>query len=171
MAPQFEGGVEAAEQVLASGATAVLAYNDLVAAGILSRLAQLGVEVPGALSVVGFDDIPLAAMLTPALTTVAAPTAQAGAAAVEALLSRLERPRRGARRASSKLPATLVVRGSTARARPRANHFHRQRKEQCDATPDDRGRRDRPHQPRPRRPEPGRGAASCPPTARPPPWS
>jgi DNA-binding LacI/PurR family transcriptional regulator len=115
VAPQFEGGVDAAEQVLATGATAVLAYNDLVAAGILSRLAALGVEVPGELSVVGFDDIPLAAMLIPALTTVAAPTAQAGAAAVDALLSRLEEP--GAQPAQPsvrELPATLVVRGSTA---------------------------------------------------------
>jgi DNA-binding LacI/PurR family transcriptional regulator len=50
VAPQFEGGVQAAEQVLASGATAVLAYNDLVAAGLLSRLAQRGVDVPGHLS-------------------------------------------------------------------------------------------------------------------------
>src|ERR1700760_3234675 len=112
VAPQFDGGVQAAEQVLASGATAVLAYNDLVAAGILSRLAQLGVEVPRELSVVGFDDIPLAAMLTPALTTVAAPTAQAGAAAVDALLRRLEEP--DAAPSVQQLPATLVVRGSTA---------------------------------------------------------
>jgi DNA-binding LacI/PurR family transcriptional regulator len=112
VAPQFEGGVEAAEQVLASGVTAVLAYNDLVAAGILSRLAALGVAVPAQLSVVGFDDIPLAAMLTPALTTVAAPTIAAGAAAVDALLSRLERP--AAAPTVQTLPATLVVRESTA---------------------------------------------------------
>ncbi len=115
VAPQFEGGVQAAEQVLASGATAVLAYNDLVAAGILSRLADLGVSVPGELSVVGFDDIPLAAMLSPALTTVAAPTAEAGATAVDALVAALTPgaleppPSRDHR-----LPATLVVRGSTA---------------------------------------------------------
>jgi DNA-binding LacI/PurR family transcriptional regulator len=116
VAPQFEGGVQAADRVLASGATAVLAYNDLVAAGILSRLAQLGIDVPGRLSVVGFDDIPLAAMLTPALTTVAAPTAQAGAAAVDALLCRLEPVAPAGRPAPSdrRLPATLVVRGSTA---------------------------------------------------------
>jgi DNA-binding LacI/PurR family transcriptional regulator len=112
VAPQFQGGVDAAEQVLASGVTAVLAYNDLVAAGIISRLAQLGVGVPGELSVVGFDDIPLAAMLTPPLTTVAAPTVQAGVAAVDALLSRLEDP--DAAPAVLDLPATLVVRGSTA---------------------------------------------------------
>src|SRR6201999_430671 len=90
VAPRFQGGVDAAERVLRSGATAVLAYNDLVAAGILSRLARLGVDVPEDLSVVGFDDIPLAAMLTPALTTVAAPTAQAGAAAVDALLGAID---------------------------------------------------------------------------------
>jgi DNA-binding LacI/PurR family transcriptional regulator len=112
VAPQFEGGVNAAEQVLASGVTAVLAYNDLVAAGILSRLAQLGVDVPGELSVVGFDDIPLAAMLTPALTTVAAPTAEAGATAVDALLSRLDEP--DAPATEQELPAVLVVRATTA---------------------------------------------------------
>jgi DNA-binding LacI/PurR family transcriptional regulator len=111
VAPQFEGGVEAVEQVLASEVTAVLAYNDLVAAGILSRLAQLGVEVPARLSVVGFDDIPLAAMLTPALTTVAAPTVQAGAAAVDALLGRLEHP--DAPSTEQQLPATLVARDTT----------------------------------------------------------
>jgi DNA-binding LacI/PurR family transcriptional regulator len=114
VAPRFEGGAGAAERVLAGGVTAVLAYNDLVAAGILSRLAELGVGVPDELSVVGFDDIPLAAMLTPALTTVAAPTAQAGACAVEALLGRLQ-PGTPARAACEHaLPATLVVRGSTA---------------------------------------------------------
>jgi LacI family transcriptional regulator len=85
-----------------------------VAAGILSRLAQLGVEVPGELSVVGFDDIPLAAMLTPALTTVAAPTAQAGVAAVDALLSRLDPDAPPVKASASELPATLVVRDSTA---------------------------------------------------------
>ncbi|HTU96296.1 MAG TPA: LacI family DNA-binding transcriptional regulator [Solirubrobacteraceae bacterium] len=115
VAPQFQGGVDAADAVLASGATAVLAYNDLVAAGILSRLAHLGVAVPDELSVVGFDDIALAAMLTPALTTVAAPTIQAGAAAVDALLSRLDDP--DAPPDCRRLPATLVVRASTAARR------------------------------------------------------
>src|SRR6185312_998679 len=118
VAPQFGGGVNAAEQVLASDVTAVLAYNDLVAAGMLSRLAQLGVEVPAQLSVLGFDDIPLAAMLTPALTTVSAPTVRAGAAAVDALLSRLEQP--DAPPTAQQLPAALVVRETTGA--PRAGH-------------------------------------------------
>ncbi|MGZ4299348.1 MAG: LacI family DNA-binding transcriptional regulator [Solirubrobacteraceae bacterium] len=118
VAPRFEGGIAAAEAVLASGATAVLAYNDLVAAGILSRLAELGVNVPEELSVVGFDDIPLAAMLTPALTTVAAPTVRAGAVAVETLLDRLEPEPQAPDSEDHELPATLVVRGSTAAPSP-----------------------------------------------------
>ena len=118
VAPQFEGGVNAAEQVLASDVTAVLAYNDLVAAGMLRRLAQLGVEVPAQLSVLGFDDIPLAAMLTPALTTVSAPTVRAGAAAVDALLCRLEHS--DAPPTAQQLPATLVVRETTVA--PRGGH-------------------------------------------------
>jgi DNA-binding LacI/PurR family transcriptional regulator len=112
VAPQFQGGVDVTEQVLAAGVTAVLAYNDLVAAGVLSRLYQLGVQVPSELSVIGFDDIALAAMLTPALTTVAAPTVQAGAAAVDALLNRLTDP--DAPATAEQLPATLVVRDTTA---------------------------------------------------------
>jgi DNA-binding LacI/PurR family transcriptional regulator len=114
VAPQFESGVGAAERVLEAGVTAVLAYNDLVAVGILSRLAQLGVTVPDELSVVGFDDIPLAAMVTPALTTVALPTALAGQAAVDLLLGRLENAGPPTARDLRKLPASLVIRGSTS---------------------------------------------------------
>jgi DNA-binding LacI/PurR family transcriptional regulator len=114
VAPQFQSGMAAVEPVLAAGATAVLAYNDLVAVGILSRLAQLGVNVPGELSVVGFDDIPLAAMVTPALTSVALPTALAGQAAVELLLDRLQSETPRALGQIRKLPARLVVRASTA---------------------------------------------------------
>jgi LacI family transcriptional regulator, galactose operon repressor len=112
VAPQFQSGAETAEQVLETGATAVLAYNDLVAVGILSRLAELGVAVPGQLSVVGFDDIPLAAMVSPPLTTVSLPTIRAGEVAVEVLLERLQSggPVPPTVR---KLPATLIVRGTT----------------------------------------------------------
>jgi DNA-binding LacI/PurR family transcriptional regulator len=114
VAPQFASGAAAADRVLETGATAVLAYNDLVAVGVLSRLAELGVRVPDELSVVGFDDIPLAAMVTPPLTTVAAPAELAGRAAVEALLDRLEPGTAQPVAAVQRLPATLVVRSSTA---------------------------------------------------------
>jgi DNA-binding LacI/PurR family transcriptional regulator len=113
VAPQFQSGVQTAEQVLETGATAVLAYNDLVAVGILSRLAELGVRVPDQLSVVGFDDIPLAAMVIPPLTTVSLPTMRAGEAAIDVLLERLQS--RGSVQATPrKLPATLIVRSTTA---------------------------------------------------------
>lgn len=110
----FPSGAAAADEVLKTGATAVLAYNDLVAVGILSRLAELGVRVPDELSVVGFDDIPLAAMVTPPLTTVAAPTALAGRTAVEALLDRLRDGAASSPATVQRLATTLVVRGSTA---------------------------------------------------------
>ncbi|HEY5399342.1 MAG TPA: LacI family DNA-binding transcriptional regulator [Trebonia sp.] len=114
VAPQFDSGVQTAERILHTGATAVLAYNDLVAVGILSRLAELGVTVPAQLSVIGFDDIPLAAMVTPALTSVSAPTALAGQAAIDILLSRLGRPATPESEDVRTLPATLVRRASTA---------------------------------------------------------
>ena len=112
VAPQFQSGVERAEQVLETGATAVIAYNDLVAVGILSRLAELGIRVPEQLSVVGFDDIPLAAMVIPPLTTVSVPTVRAGRVAVEVLLDRL-RSRGSTSPIAHKLPATLIVRSTT----------------------------------------------------------
>lgn len=109
--PQFEGGVAAADQVLAAGVTAVIGYNDLVALGLLNRFTARGVRVPGDLSVLGFDDIALAAMVHPSLTTVALPKEQAGRAGVDLLLQLLEQPDRPAVR--RELPVQLMVRGST----------------------------------------------------------
>ncbi|PJI84851.1 DUF6807 family protein [Luteimicrobium subarcticum] len=71
-------GYEAAEAVVATRATAVVAYNDLVAFGLLGRLRELDVPVPGQISVVGFDDIDLARFATPPLTTVAVPRSALG---------------------------------------------------------------------------------------------
>jgi DNA-binding LacI/PurR family transcriptional regulator len=71
--PYVSGGVAAADLVIASGATAVLAYNDLVAFGLLKRLRQRGVRVPEDISVVGVDNIPMSALTTPALTSVGIP--------------------------------------------------------------------------------------------------
>jgi LacI family transcriptional regulator len=69
----LDAGWDAAEAALASGATAVVAFNDLIALGLLSRLRELEVPVPGRLSVVGVDDIPYARFSDPALTTVSVP--------------------------------------------------------------------------------------------------
>jgi LacI family transcriptional regulator len=69
-------------------ATAVFAATDMVAAGVLKALRGRGVRVPEDVSVVGFDDIPLASDLTPALTTVHVPHEQLGREAVRLALHR-----------------------------------------------------------------------------------
>ncbi|GAA1642362.1 LacI family DNA-binding transcriptional regulator [Georgenia ruanii] len=117
-APVFSGGMAAADLVLASGATAVLAYNDLMAIGLLARARERGVEVPGELSVVSFDDIPLAVAVSPALTTVAVPVGMLARTAVDLLTEMIDEERTGAvgppaRRSRLDLPVELKVRGTT----------------------------------------------------------
>jgi LacI family transcriptional regulator len=74
----FAEGYESAARVLASSATGVLAFNDLVAMGLMSALIERGVRVPEEMSVVGFDDIPFARYLTPPLTTASVPVTELG---------------------------------------------------------------------------------------------
>lgn len=83
--PTVADGYAAAEAVLATRATAVVAYNDQVAFGLLAHLSELGVSVPEDVSVVGFDDIELARYAAPSLTTVRVPHDQLGAHAWERL--------------------------------------------------------------------------------------
>ena len=110
--PYFAGGTQAADYAVASGATAVVAFNDLMALGILDRLRHRGVDVPGEMSVVGFDDVQLATLVSPALTTVRAPLARLGRRAVDLLLARL----RGGTPTGSQLPVELTIRGSSGPA-------------------------------------------------------
>lgn len=77
-----EDGDEAAEAVrdaARDGVTAVIAFNDLVALGLMTRLRELGVDVPGDLSVAGFDDVPMSRYATPRLTSMSVPRAEMGA--------------------------------------------------------------------------------------------
>jgi DNA-binding LacI/PurR family transcriptional regulator len=110
--PQFEGGVAAADLAVASGATAVIGYNDLVALGLLSRLGARGIPVPDAISVVGCDDIGMSAMNHPALTTVSVPKRSAGRATVGLLLSMLDAGAE-AGPVHRELPTQLIVRDTT----------------------------------------------------------
>jgi len=89
--------------------TAIVAANDQVAIGAIRALHELGYRVPDDVSVVGFDDTPLASYTVPALSTVAIPTYELGRAAVALLLKMLE----GQRVLSVVLPCTLRVREST----------------------------------------------------------
>ncbi len=114
---RFSAGVRAADLVLAAGATAVVAYNDEVAVGVINRLADRGVRVPDDVSVVGFDDTSLAEMVTPRLTTVRLPTAAAGRAGARLLLDAL-RDRAPATPSPLSLPGELIVRSSTGPHRP-----------------------------------------------------
>jgi len=110
--PQFDGGVAAADPVLAAGVTAVIAYNDVIALGLLNRFNARGIAVPTAISVIGFDDIALAAMVHPALTTVGVPMESSGRAGVDLLLGLLRDPA-GFGTARRELGTNLMVRGST----------------------------------------------------------
>jgi DNA-binding LacI/PurR family transcriptional regulator len=111
---RFSSGVLAADLILATAATGVVAYNDEVAVGVLNRLADRQMRVPGDLSVVGFDDTLLAEMVTPRLTTVRIPAAAAGTAAVGMLLDVVHGRQAAGRRL--RLEAELVVRSSTGPA-------------------------------------------------------
>ncbi|WTP55649.1 LacI family transcriptional regulator [Streptomyces phaeochromogenes] len=105
------GGTAAAAGVIASGASAVIAHNDLVALGVIAGARQLGVRVPDDLSVVGIDDMPLAATAYPALSTIAVPMDRAGALSLEMLSQAIADEHREPR--TLRLPTQLVVRGST----------------------------------------------------------
>jgi len=116
-APTYEGGVAAADQVVATAATAVVTYNDLMAIGLLARLHARGISVPDDLSVLGVDDIEMSRMAIPALTTVRLPKQRIGQIAVEILLGLIMMPeslppilRQNA------LPGELIVRSSTGLA-------------------------------------------------------
>jgi LacI family transcriptional regulator len=83
--PFVSGGYQAADLAVASGATALFAYNDLVAIGALERLRHRDIDVPGRMSVVGFDDVAFAELTFPTLTTVAIPLRTMGRRGVDAL--------------------------------------------------------------------------------------
>jgi DNA-binding LacI/PurR family transcriptional regulator len=115
--PVFSGGYRGADEALATGASAVFAYNDLVALGVMSRFAARGVRVPEEISVIGFDDIPMASMTSPPLTTVVMPMATVAKASASILLSLLagtvpQRP------AGKELATRLVIRGTTGAHAP-----------------------------------------------------
>jgi LacI family transcriptional regulator/LacI family repressor for deo operon, udp, cdd, tsx, nupC, and nupG len=112
---RFSDGVRAADLVLATPATAVVAYNDEVAVGVLNRLVDRGLRVPDDLSVVGVDDTSLAEMVTPRLTTVRLPAAESGRAAVRMLLDVIAG--RPGPDGPLLLQAELIVRSSTGPVR------------------------------------------------------
>lgn len=110
--PKQTSGAAAADALLTSKASACLAFNDLLAIGMLRRLQSRGVNVPQDVSIVGCDDIFGADFCNPPLTTITAPKEQAGRVATSMLLGRLEHGELAARQAAA-LPTHLTVREST----------------------------------------------------------
>jgi DNA-binding LacI/PurR family transcriptional regulator len=108
--------VPTAGRPIAGRPTAILCFSDALAQGVVQAAQDLGLRVPEDLSVVGFDDSPLAARLRPALTTVRQDVRQKGHAAAAALTRSIEDARNGAPASAEHLflPAELIVRASTA---------------------------------------------------------
>jgi LacI family transcriptional regulator len=110
---EVEGGRSAGTELLsrAERPSAIFAFNDQLAVGALQAALELGLRVPGDVSVVGFDDTAEAQIVTPRLTTVHQPLAEIGRMGVSLLTRLLEGKRVEALHVE--LETTLVVRGST----------------------------------------------------------
>ena len=109
----FEQGYAAGLELLGDDRdfTAIIAFNDLLAGGVVRAARELGVDVPGQVSIVGFDDIMLASLLEPALTTVRAPKYEMGARAAQLLFEHMSSE---SEMRWELLRGSLVVRRSTA---------------------------------------------------------
>lgn len=110
---RFESGVSAGHRILSADPrpTAILASNDEMAAGVLHAARALGLDVPGDLSIIGFDDTAIAAHLWPPLTTVRWPIADMARAAAHKLLADTPDADPVAARPSL-FPSTLIQRAS-----------------------------------------------------------
>jgi LacI family transcriptional regulator len=112
---RLESGRDAARALLALAppATAVVCANDMMALGVMQECRSAGVAIPGDLSLIGFDDIAIASLTEPALTTVSLSREELGREAVAALMATINHA--GHRGVEIPIATTLVVRRSTAR--------------------------------------------------------
>ena len=111
--PTIEDGYQAAKNLLElpSRPTAIISVNDLLSIGAVRATADAGLHVPNHLSLVGFDDIPMANYLVPRLTTVSKDAYAAGKKAFEILMKRMQNP--DLPRQKIQTSARLVIREST----------------------------------------------------------
>ena len=112
---QFQSGLTAARKILShtKKPSAIFASNDDMAAAVLVIADELGLSVPQDLSVAGFDDIPLAAAVSPALTTIRQPVEELAEAAI-GLLEQMIAGEDGATESVKILDFAFIKRGSTA---------------------------------------------------------
>jgi DNA-binding LacI/PurR family transcriptional regulator len=115
---RLEGGRLAARQMLAEPGrqTAVVVANDMMALGVMQECRAAGLRIPGDMSIIGFDDIALAALTDPPLTTVSLSRQTLGRQAVDALVAMLNHSERQG--VEIPIPTSLVVRQSTGPAAP-----------------------------------------------------
>lgn len=113
----MESGLAAVRKMVASGSmpTAIFAGNDEMAIGVIRGLREAGLTCPGDVSVVGFDDIPVASYFDPAITTMHQPREAIGRIATEALIEIIEGDVSEDRPRHVILKSELVIRDSTAR--------------------------------------------------------
>jgi LacI family transcriptional regulator len=95
---------------LAQPPTAIFASNDISALGVMDAVRNRGLRIPEDCSIIGFDDIPQAAQVYPALTTIRQPLAEMGRVATQLLLSYIDHPDAAVKRIE--LPTELVIRQS-----------------------------------------------------------
>jgi LacI family transcriptional regulator len=114
--PTIEDGYQAAKKLLERSArpTALIAINDLLAIGALRAASDLGLRIPRDLSLVGYDDIPMADYVVPRLTTVSKDAHTLGTKAFEVLMARMQSPDLPRQRIQR--PAKFIIRESTGRA-------------------------------------------------------
>ncbi|PLS29844.1 LacI family DNA-binding transcriptional regulator [Bifidobacterium parmae] len=118
--PTYAGGVNAGDALLLEPEiTGVVAFNDLVATGLIGRLSERGVDIPGEVSVIGVDDSVLARVVRPQLTTIDVRQERMGALAMQMLINKIESaafPEDAAEAAEPQVelvPEILVTREST----------------------------------------------------------
>lgn len=110
----IETSYSAAEQAMAHEPTAFICFNDLAAIGVMSRLREMGLDVPGDISVAGFDDIVIARRFLPTLTTATSPRDELGRLAWLLLHDSING--RAPAEHATLVPATLQRRQSTGPA-------------------------------------------------------
>ena len=113
---RYQGGETAMEQLLRldEPPSAVFACNDVMAIGALRAIRNAGLQVPSDVSIVGFDDIPLASAVSPALTTVAQPIVELATLAAQLLMSRIRNRQGDEPGQRAVLDTKLIIRDSCA---------------------------------------------------------
>ena len=111
---KLEAGMRGTDSILRNHpeVTAIWAHNDLMAAGVMKELYRRGIHIPGAISILGMDDVSLASILTPELSTIKQPFQAMSEKAVEMIIMQKENVALAEKKAV--IEPTLVVRETTA---------------------------------------------------------